>query len=39
MDYCKCSTPKKKVEWDDRGEKVVYCDKCWKVIKEKKDES
>lgn len=31
--YCICDTPKPKTQYDDRGQKVVYCDRCWKPIR------
>jgi hypothetical protein len=33
--YCKCTNPKIKITYDDRGERVKYCKQCWKPLKEK----
>jgi len=35
--YCICDHPKPKVHYDDRGRKVVYCDRCWKPIRKVKE--
>ena len=39
MDYCKCHKPKPRIHYDDRGEKVIYCDGCWRVIENPKPTS
>jgi hypothetical protein len=32
--YCKCEVPKRKTVYDDKGRKVVYCDNCWKPLRQ-----
>jgi len=27
--YCACRKPIPETKFDDRGEKVVYCKRCW----------
>ena len=35
-EMCLCDTPDVKVDHDDRGRRVFYCDRCWKPIEEER---
>jgi len=34
-EMCLCDTPDPKADYDDKGRRVYYCDRCWKPIEDK----